>query len=160
MATDLAKWPMGAAEGRDSGLGGFRLEEAPGHLLRRAQQRHLEIFVEEVGADGPTPRQFAALLTVCQRPGLTQTELVRATGIDRSTVGDMLDRLVRRGLVERRRVDEDGRANALHATEAGRRLAAQALAGVARAQARILAPLPSERHGEALAMLRLLAGLG
>lgn len=137
----------------------FRLREAPGHLIRRAQQRHQDIYAEEVGPNGPTSRQFAVMLTICQRPGLTQTELVGATGIDRSTIGDMLDRLAGKGLIERRRLSHDGRANALCATQSGRRVVAEALPGVMRAQARILERLPPGQHKEALEILRLLAGI-
>lgn len=157
MANEVTKARAGAPPAAE--LAGFRLRAAPGHLIRRAQQRHQDIFAEEVGPAGPTSRQFAVLLTIGQRAGLTQTELVAATGIDRSTIGDMLDRLTEKGLIERRPVSRDGRANALHATAAGRRLVRAALPGVARAQARILEGLPPERHREALEILRVLAGL-
>jgi len=149
------------AESRAAGaLGKFRLEKAPGHLIRRAQQRHQDIFAEEVGASGPTSRQFAVMLAIGQHPGLTQTELVEATGIDRSTLGDMLDRLVKRGDLQRRRVKGDNRANALFATSTGRALVAVALPRVVRAQTRIMATVPPARRAEALEILRLLAGIG
>jgi MarR family transcriptional regulator, temperature-dependent positive regulator of motility len=138
----------------------FTLGNAPGHLIRRAQQRHRDIFAEEVGAGGPTSRQFAVLLAVCQRPGRTQSELVEATGIDRSTLGDMLDRLVKRGDLQRRRVEGDNRSNALYATSAGRALLAGTLPRVVRAQARIMAAVPPTRRAVALEILRLLAGVG
>ena len=76
--------------------------------------------MEEVGEDGPTPRQFAVLLSVHQNPGVSQTDLVRTTGIDRSTLTEILRRLGRRGLIRRERQPEDRRTNALHLTEDGR----------------------------------------
>jgi len=158
MANDGATAKAGNGAPRGA-LARFRLAAAPGHLIRRAQQRHQDIYAEEVGTRGPTSRQFAVLLTICQRPGLTQSELGKATGIDRSTIGAMLDRLVGKRLIERRHLSRDGRANALHATKAGRRLVAQALPGVARAQARIFRNLPAGRREEALALLRVLAGM-
>ena len=97
----------------------FDLRGAVGHLLRRSQQRAVDLFVEEVGEDGPTPRQFAVLLSVHQNPGVSQTDLVRMTGIDRSTLTEILRRLGRRGLIRRERQAEDRRTNALHLTAEG-----------------------------------------
>ncbi|MGQ0663281.1 MAG: MarR family winged helix-turn-helix transcriptional regulator [Pseudomonadota bacterium] len=140
------------------GIAFYRLSDAPGHLLRRCQQRAVEIFMEEVGPARLTPRQFALLVAVWQQPGLTQTELVAATGIDRSTIGDMLDRLVRRGSIRRRRSGRDQRANTLHIRPAGLAAVTAALPGVERAQERILGPLPAELRPGFVHALRLMAG--
>jgi len=134
------------------------LGDAPGHLLRRCQQRAVEIFMDEVGAARVTPRQFAILLTLAHRPGITQTELVIETGIDRSTVGDMINRLVRRGLVRRRRSGRDQRANTLLILPAGAALLRDTAPAVERAQNRIMAPLPVAARQSFMAALRLMAG--
>ncbi len=134
----------------------YNLIEAPGHLLRRCQQRAVEIFVEEVGP-GPTPRQFAILVAIAQNPGLTQTELVTVTGVDRSTVGDMVTRLVRRGLIRRRRSGRDQRANTLVVLPAGVQAVRKALPGVERTQQRILDPLPTAARAAFIAALRIVA---
>lgn len=135
----------------------YVLGDAPGHLLRRCQQRAVEIFMEEIGTTRLTPRQFALLLILAQRPGLTQTELVEETGIDRSTVGDMIDRLVGRGLVRRRRSGRDQRANTLAILPAGTAALTESLPAVERAQNRIMAPLPPASRQGFLAALRLMA---
>ncbi len=137
----------------------FALHDAPGHLLRRCQQLAVEAFVREVGTDGLRPRQFALLYVIAMNAGLSQAELVRLSGIDRSTVAEMLGRLVDRGLLSRTRAGDDGRANAVTLTDAGRRALMAALPGVARAQARILAPLPADRRAGFVDDLRILAGL-
>lgn len=137
----------------------YRLEDAPGHLLRRCQQRAVELFTEDLGPQRVTPRQFALLVTVYQRPGLTQTDLVGATGIDRSTVGDMLDRLVRRGLIKRKRSGKDQRANTLHILPPGIETLRSAITFVDRVQARILEPVPSDLRATVIAALKLMAGL-
>ncbi len=147
----------GAAEKANGADFGYALGEAPGHLLRRCQQRAVEIFMEEIGPTRLTPRQFALLLTLAQRPGLTQTELVEETGIDRSTVGDMIDRLVGRGLVRRRRSGRDQRANTLAILPAGAAALKESLPAVERAQLRIMAPLPPASRNAFLAALRLMA---
>lgn len=146
------------ASGKSNGIGlDYPLGEAPGHLLRRCQQRAVEIFMEEIGPARLTPRQFALLLTLAQRPGLTQTELVEQTGIDRSTVGDMVDRLVRRGLVRRRRSGRDQRANTLAILPMGTAALRDALPAVERAQARIMAPLPPAMRSAFMAALQMMA---
>jgi DNA-binding MarR family transcriptional regulator len=134
------------------------LADAPGHLLRRCQQRAVEIFMDEIGSARLTPRQFAILLTLARRPGITQTELVVETGIDRSTVGDMIDRLVRRGLVRRRRSGHDQRANTVAILPAGLALLRDTIPAVERAQERIMTPLPAATRADFIAALRLMAG--
>jgi len=137
----------------------YRLHDAPGHLLRRCQQRAIDIYFDELGEAGPTPRQFAALVTIGQNPGINQTELVQITGIDRSTVGDLVVRLVKRGWIRRRRTDRDGRTNALHITDVGLQVLERAIPAVDRAQDRIVAPLPPAMRDAFVACLRRLANL-
>lgn len=145
------------AAGRRSGSVNFSLVDAPGHLLRRAQQYAFDIYAREVGGDGLTPRQFAVLLTVDQNEGLSQTDLVRLTGIDRSTLADMISRLIKRDLLVRRRTEMDARANAVRITAAGRRALKAALPGVRRAEAHVLDPLRSGRRRDFVNSLTTLA---
>lgn len=135
----------------------YELREAPGHLIRRAQQRAVDLYVEEVGDGGLTPRQFALLLTVTQNPGLIQTDLVNLTGIDRSTVTDMVRRMVQRGYVERRRARYDQRCIALWITGAGRHAVQENFARTVRAQERILEPLPPELRETFLRCLKIVS---
>ena len=137
----------------------YDLHGAVGHLLRRSQQRAVDLFVEEVGEDGPTPRQFAVLLSVHQNPGISQTDLVRMTGIDRSTLTEILRRLGRRGLIRRERQAGDRRTNALHLTAEGRTAMEAAIDAVERAQERILEPIPAGERRAAVRVLERLAGL-
>ena len=137
----------------------YPLGEAPGHLIRRCQQRAIDLFVEEVGDGGPTPRQFAVLLTVYQKPGMTQADLVRITGIDRSTLAEIIRRLTDRGRIARVRMAADRRANALELTPAGEAALLAAFEAAERAQRRILEPVAPGRRGEAMSVLALLAGL-
>jgi DNA-binding MarR family transcriptional regulator len=133
---------------------------APGHLLRRAHQVSVELFVEEVGEDGPTPQQFALLLCARQNPGASQAELVKLTGIDRSTLAEMARRLVARRLLARKKDKTDGRANALRITAAGTRVVEHALPKVARSQERVLALLPPAKRKALIEVLRLMVEAG
>jgi hypothetical protein len=64
------------------------------HLLHRAAQCADCIFSEEIAGTDLTPRQYTVLAVIADKEGLSQTELVMRTGIDRSTVADMIKRLV------------------------------------------------------------------
>lgn len=140
-------------------VAGHPLTRLPGHLLRRCQQRAVDLFVAEVGDRGPTPPQFAVLQAVLQNPGVSQAELVRSSGIDRSTLAELVRRMVDRGLLRRRRTRHDQRANALAVTATGKAIFRSIFPAMLRAQARILAPLPPERHAAFLADLALVAGI-
>lgn len=66
-----------------------------------------------------TPRQFAVLVAVSQNEGLSQTNLVRKTGIDRSTLADIVRRMLRKNLLQRRRTKDDARAYSVKLTDEG-----------------------------------------
>ena len=95
------------------------------HLLHRAGQCAADIFASEARTSGLTPRQFAVLTIVAEEEGLTQTDLVERTGIDRSTLADIVGRLLGRGLIQRRRAKEDARAYAIKLTPQGARRCAR-----------------------------------
>lgn len=134
-------------------IDGFELLKSGGHLLRRAQQRAVAIYAEEVGRALPS-RQFSVLLVTHQNPGLQQTDLTGKTGIDRSTASDIVDRLIRRGYLRTRPDKRDQRAKSLFVTAGGKRAIAAALPGTIRVQERLFELLPAELRGpfiEALA---------
>lgn len=135
----------------------FALPHSPAHLLRRSQQYAFELYAREVKGAGLTPRQFVVLTAVDENEGLSQTDLVQGTGIDRSTLAEMIARLLSRGLLSRKRTSQDARANAVSLTAAGRRALTQALPRIRAAENAILAPLPSQKRGEFMRQLTLIA---
>jgi DNA-binding MarR family transcriptional regulator len=143
--------------GRRKGVDGFALAQSPGHLLRRAQQYAFDLYAKEVGSDDLTPRQFTVLTAVEQNEGLSQTDLVRLTGIDRSTLADMISRLLKRDMLARKRTESDARANAVRITAAGRKALKGVGAAVARAESHILDPLPAGKRAEFMKLLSLIA---
>src|SRR5437879_2999620 len=114
------------------------LDQSPSHLLHRALQRALDIYAEEFGEDGITQRQFAVLAAAQERDGATQADLVRITGIDRSTLADMARRMIEKGLLERQRSTLDARANAVRLTDTGRGALADAGPKMAAADTKLL----------------------
>jgi MarR family transcriptional regulator, temperature-dependent positive regulator of motility len=123
-----------------------RLERSPLHLLHRAGQCAAEVFQAELGAGDVTPRQFAVLVTVSQNEGLSQTHLVERTGIDRSTLADIVRRMLKKGLLQRRRTREDARAYAVKLTEEGWRVLKSVDPLARKVDERILASLPSAQR--------------
>jgi DNA-binding MarR family transcriptional regulator len=133
-----------------------KLDRSPTHLLHRAGQCAYEIFQLEVQGGDVTPRQIAVLMMVASNEGLSQTRLVELTGIDRSTLADIVRRLQRKGLLHRRRTREDARAYAVKLTEEGRQLLKSAAPVSDRVDQRILEALPAasrEKFLDDLAMI-------
>lgn len=126
----------------------YKLQKSPGHLLRRAHQFAQDLYSREVGSRGPTPRQFEVLHAVAANEGMSQTDLVRATGIDRSTLADMIARMIKKGLLSRSRTTEDARANVVSITAAGRRMLNSTLNSVAKAENAALAVLPKTQQAD------------
>ncbi len=138
---------------RGGSLGG-----SPSHLMHRVLQLALDIYTEEAGASGLTQRQFAVLEAVSQKSGLTQTDLVRATGIDRSTLADLVARMTTKGLLDREKSAIDARAKAVRLSVAGQAALDAARPRVEAADKRILALLPKGKRDGFLALLAELAG--
>lgn len=93
-----------------------------GYQLRMAQIALFRDFARGPGEHDVTPGLFGVLVVIEANPDLKQSELARATHLDRSTVVTIIDNLERRGLVERRASAHDRRSNAIRLTAAGTNL--------------------------------------
>lgn len=130
------------------------LDRSPSHLLHRALQLALDIYGSETGPGAITQRQFAVLSAAAARDGCTQSDLVKATGIDRSTLAELVARLTTKGLIARERSASDGRANTVRLTDSGREALTLAAPRVAAADERILGLLPAGKRDSFLKTLR------
>lgn len=130
------------------------LSESLTHLLHRACQVADSIFNEEAGKTGLTTRQFAVLVAVASNRDISQTGLVAVTGIDRSTVAEIVKRLLRRGVIKRKRTRLDARAYAVRLTDEGEALLRDAEPAARRAEQRI----GSLIEGQDVAKLRAALG--
>ena len=137
--------------------GAFVLSTSASHLLHRAQQLAADWFSKRAGDKGVTLRQFAVLAAIAEKPGQSQTDLVRATGVDRSTLADMISRMEKRGWVGRKQAADDARAKAVSLTAAGRRILAAATPHAAAADEMLLEALPRTRRDAFVKTLELLA---
>lgn len=96
----------------------YRLSESSIFLISRAHRRVVARFEEAMGGELTAP-QFLLLASLARLGAANQMKLVRASGIDRSTVSIMLRHLARKGLVRRRIVKRDTRQREAVLTEAG-----------------------------------------
>jgi len=90
------------------------------------------------------------MTAIGDQEGLRQTDLVERTGIDRSTMADLVARLLRRGLVSRRRTRADARAYSVKLSPQGARVLRQAQAVAAATDQRLLGSLPPGKRQDFL----------
>lgn len=126
----------------------YALNQCIIHLLHRAGQCAGDLFTEEVIEGGLTPRQYAVLVAVSLDEGLSQTDVVERTGIDRSTLADIVRRMLKKGLVSRRRTRNDARVYSVKLTDAGRDALRAAQPAANHADERLLAALEPAKRDE------------
>ena len=97
------------------------LEHWVGFNLRMAQEHAFQAFSRRSQEIGENPGRFATLTLIARNPGISQTELSHANGRDKSSLTPVVEDLVRRGLVERKRMRRDRRTYRLHLTKEGKR---------------------------------------
>ncbi len=129
-------------KGQRKANGSFELSEAPSHLIRRCQQFYGDLYAREPGAKELTKQQFTLLCALEQNDGASQTALVEITGIDRSTLAEMVRRMLEKGLLSRERTEEDQRANAVAISPSGRKALRAARNAADRAERALLEALP------------------
>lgn len=96
-----------------------------GFNLRMAQEAAFEAFSRRSQEIGESPGRFATLMLIARNPGISQTELSQAAGRDKSSLTPVVEDLERRGLVERKRTDQDRRTYCLNLTAAGKKTLTQ-----------------------------------
>jgi DNA-binding MarR family transcriptional regulator len=133
------------------------LSQSVTHLLHRVLQLALDYHAEASGPAGLTQRQFTVLAAAGASDGVSQSDLVRATGIDRSTLADLVARMIAKGLLERERSSTDARANTVRLSEAGRIALVEAGKPAAKSDSRLLDLLPSKKRETFLKTLATLA---
>src|ERR1700749_3632533 len=132
---------------------------APGYLFRRMQQIAVAIFMEECRSFDLTPVQYAALIAIHTHPGIDATRLSAVIAFDRSTLGNVIERLETKKLLERKPPAEDTRLKLLYLTKSGAALLGNITPSVDQAQARMLQPLKPADRKMLLALLTQLVDL-
>lgn len=132
------------------------LYEAPGHLIRRLQQAAVSMFMTETASAGLdlTPVQFGALTMTKHHPGIDQVTLAGLIAYDKATIGEVVSRLVAKGLIARKVSKADRRSRELFVTEEGMDLLAKMVPGVQRVQDQLLAVLSDSEQEQFLDLLK------
>jgi DNA-binding MarR family transcriptional regulator len=123
-----------------------------GYLLRRAQMLAYADFIAELTELNLSPGQFGVLTVIDTNPGLRQSEVSAALGIQKTNFVAVLNEFERRGLAERRAAG-DRRSYALFLTAAGKALLRRARAAQARHEARIVEPLAAHERSQLIGLL-------
>ena len=127
-------------------------------LLHRACQRADSAFAQAVGRPALTRSQYAVLNAVKQSGGGSQSTIVEGTGIDRSSVADLVARLVKRGWLQRSRSEHDKRAYEVRLTAKGAAILAAAEPAARKTNDALLAPLSKAERSQFLAALARIVG--
>jgi DNA-binding MarR family transcriptional regulator len=125
------------------------------HLLHLAGQRADNLFAEQ--GSPLTPRQYVVLTVLEDGEGAIQTDIVRATGIDRSTLADLVKRLVTAGYVRRQRSKTDARANVVRLTDSGRKVLDANRGAATRTDESLFAPVATSQRARFLEELTQVA---
>jgi DNA-binding MarR family transcriptional regulator len=110
----------------------YVFSEQVGHLLRKAYQRHMAIFQQNVGDSQLTAVQFVTLCAVRDHGPSSLTELVKATAVDQATIRGIVERLKARELITLEPDPEDRRKVIVGLTTDGDRLVQQTVPCAAR----------------------------
>ena len=125
--------------------------------LKRAAQYSADLYSDRRGKSGLTQRQFTVLEAVFHNEGQSQTTLVKETGIDRSTLADLVNRLETHGYLSRKRSDKDARVNFVSLTEAGRDMLLNAQPQVSLVDQALVEALPERNRKAFIASLQVLS---
>ena len=134
----------------------FNLNASPSHLLHRAQQIAANHSAAALKSAGVTLRQFSVLAALSGNEGVSQSDLVNATGIARSTLADMVARMETAGLIKRADSKTDARAKSVSLTAKGKKAYDKALPAVTKADDALFSTLAKAKQD---ALLQGLTGL-
>jgi DNA-binding MarR family transcriptional regulator len=147
-------------KGQRRANGSFDLSESPSHLIKRCAQYFGDLYAHEAGASDLTKQQFTLLAALEHNEGASQTTLVEVTGIDRSTLAEMVRRMLEKGLLSRERTEEDQRANSVAISPLGRKALRSARTASERAEKALLDALPLAERPRFVRLLAQVAGAG
>ncbi len=133
------------------------LPDLLGYQLRRAQVTVFQHFAGALGDWNVTPGQLGLLVLVSRNPGISQTALARAVGVERATLGEAIDRLRKRDLLRREPAPKDRRSYALHLSPNGEKFLEDFVPRLLGHEEEVAGNLSPEERKTLLALLRRLA---
>lgn len=132
----------------------YDFAQAPGHLIRRAQQIAVALFAQEAaGVEDITPVQFSILNALMDQPGVDQVTLAAKVAFDPATFGSVITRLEAKAWVRRETDANDRRRKLLFITPEGTRTAQTLKPVVVKVQKKILEPLSASEQKQLVELL-------
>lgn len=131
----------------------FDLYSRPGFLIRRLHQIHLHLFNEETREYAISPVQYSLLTVLDEHGEMDQNTLALKLGLERTSVAEVIPRLVARGLLSRRQNDLDKRFKLVDLTVEGKHLLCEMREAVERAHDMTINALPVEEQQQLLGFL-------
>jgi DNA-binding MarR family transcriptional regulator len=130
------------------------LDEHLGYFVRRVQVWIFQDFIRTLARENIRPAQYSVLAVIEANPGLSQSGIAGFLGIERARFVRLIDRLEKRGLVERRAAPGDRRSHALYLTREGQKSLKRIKALASRHETNLAAKFGAERHKLLLELLR------
>jgi len=132
------------------------LQNLPGHQIRRLNQISTHLFSKHMQDSGYdiTPVQYAALLAIKVMPNSDQVQIANYISYDKVTIGGVIERLQRKGLISRNVNERDKRARILNITNEGIHMISQVEAVIEQIQQDILKMLDEEEQQTFIRLLR------
>jgi DNA-binding MarR family transcriptional regulator len=132
------------------------LQNLPGHQIRRLNQISTHLFSKHMQDSGYdiTPVQYAALLAIKVMPNSDQVQIANYISYDKVTIGGVIERLQRKGLISRDVNERDKRARILNITNEGIHIISQVDAVIEHIQQDILKMLDEEEQQTFMQLLR------
>nr|WP_243612772.1 MarR family transcriptional regulator [Shimia aestuarii] len=126
----------------------MEIQTMPGHLIRRLHQIATHVFSAHAQRAGHdlTPVQFAAMDAIGANPGVDQARIAALIAYDRATIGGVIDRLEKKGLVVRKVSQRDRRAREVFLSTEGRKMVDDVFPIVREMQTDILRGLSDEER--------------
>jgi len=145
--------------------GGPRPEPAPlpalvsrlGYLLKHAQLRLAELTSAAMAPYGVTGRECAVLIAIDSQVPLSQQDVALRLGVDRTSMVMLIDDLEGKGLVQRRKDQDDRRKNVVQLTDLGWATLRDASKAGADAERRFLGALSDDQAARLIEALRAVA---
>lgn len=132
---------------------GYDLDRQIGFVMRKAYQRHTQIFSELIEED-ITATQFSILFRLVEHEGpISQNALGRMVAMDAATTKGVISRLLQRDLVSMRKDEVDRRRYLIEITGEGHALVMRTLPRMKRVTRETLGPLTPEEAEELLRLL-------
>lgn len=113
--------------------------------IHRAHQAVKDVMSTMLTDEGVTPTQLIVLHALAENEYPNQSKLVLATGIDRSTMTDVITRLARNGYIVRRQMRRDARVKTPRITHKGRMVVVRSMVSIPRIEAEVQARIPEVR---------------